>query len=143
MSLTGRFAIDVQFTDATTGSGGVKSLKTVALQHATEYTFGKVSVITGTCSTSVVNVSRNNPNYRDAAGDAVTFTTVSRVAFQATGPTNVRCASDQLDATGYAMTLYSRANQVAVSECIEDNEFEIGVVGTAGTASYTLVLYGS
>ena len=143
MSLTGRFAIDVQFTDSTTADGGVKSLKTVALQHATEYTFGKVAVITGTCSTNVVNVSRNNPNYRDAAGDAVTFATVSRVAFQATGANNVRCASDQLDGLGYAMTLYSRANQVAVSECIEDNEFEIGVVGTTGTASYTLVLYGS
>jgi hypothetical protein len=41
------------------------------------------------------------------------------------------------------MTLYSRANQIAVSESIEDNEFEIGVVGTAGTSSYTIILYGS
>lgn len=143
MSLTGRFAIDVQFTDATTASGGVKSLKTIALQHATEYTGGKVAVLTGTCGTSVVTIDCNAPNYRDAAGDAVTFASISRVAFQATGANNVRCASDQLDGIGYAMTLYSRANQVAVSECIEDNEFEIGVVGTTGTASYTLVLYGS
>ena len=143
MSLTGRFAIDVQFTDSTTAAGGVKSLKTVALQHATEYTGEKVAVVTGTVGTAVVSIDCNAPNYRDASGAAVTFTTISRVAFQASGAANVRCASDQLDALGYAMTLYSRANQVAVSECIEDNEFEIGVVGTTGTASYTLVLYGS
>ena len=144
MSLTGRFAIDVQFTDTTPASGGVKSLKTVALQHATEYTDGKVAVITGTCGTSVVNVDCNAPNYRDAAGNAVTFTTIERVAFQALGPYNVRCASDQLDGLGYAMTLYSRSGHIAVSGAIEDNEFEIGIVDvTSGTASYTLVLYGS
>lgn len=143
MSFTGRFAIDVQFTDSTAADGGVKSLKTVSLQHATEYNFGKVAVITGTCGTAIINVDCNAPGYRDAAGNAVSIASVSRVAFQASGVNNVRCASDQLDGVGYAMTLYSRANQVAVSECIEDNEFEIGVVGTAGTASYTLVVYGS
>lgn len=143
MSLLGRFAIDVQFTDTAAASGGVKSLKTISLQHATEYNFGKVAVITGTCGTSVVTIDCNAPDYRDAAGDAVTFGTVSRIAFQASGVNNVRCASDQIDGVGYAVTLYSRANQVAVSECIEDNEFEIGVVGTSGTASYTLVVYGS
>ena len=142
MSLLGKFAIDVQFADSTIVAG-VKSLKTVALQHATEYDTGKVAVLTGTCSTAVINVDCNSPGYRDAAGNLVTFSSISRVAFSATGAELVRCASDQFDGVGYAMTLYSRAGQVAVSECIEDNEFEIGVAGTTGTASYTLVLYGS
>ena len=144
MSLTGRFAIDVQFQDATSAVGGVQSRKTISLQHATEYTDGKVAVITGTCGTAVINVDVNAPNYRDAAGNAVTFTTIERVAFQAVGPYNVRCASDNLDGTGYAMTLYSRSGHVAVSGSIEDNEFEIGIVDlTSGTASYTLLLFGT
>jgi len=142
MSIKGKFAVDVQFTDSTT-DGNVKSLKTIALQHATEYDFGKIAIITGTCGTAVINVDCNLPGYRDAAGDLVTFSSISRVAFSAGGSELVRCASDQFDTVGYAMTLYSRAGQVAVSECIEDNEFEIGVAATAGTASYTLVLYGS
>lgn len=142
--MTGRFAIDVQFQDATTAAGGVQSRKTIGLQHATEYTDGKVAVITGTCGTAVINVDCNAPNYRDSTGNLVTFTTIDRVAFQATGPYTVRCASDQPDQLGYAMTLYSHSGHVAVSGSIEDNEFEIGIVNlTSGTASYTLVLYGT
>jgi hypothetical protein len=142
MSLLGRFAIDVNFTDSTLGDL-TKSVKTVALQHATEYSDGKVAVVTGTVGTAVINVDINAPAFADSTGAAVTFSSISRLAFSATGANMVRCASDQLDGTGYAMTVYSRANQIAVSESLEDNEFEIGVVGTAGTASYTLVLYGS
>ena len=142
MSLLGRFAIDVNFTDSTL-SDLTKSVKTVALQHATEYSDGKVAVVTGTVGTAVINVDCNAPAFADSSGAAVTFSTISRLAFSATGPNMVRCASDQLDGVGYAMTVYSRANQIAVSESLEDNEFEIGVVGTSGTASYTLVLYGS
>lgn len=142
MSLLGRFAIDVNFTDSTLGNL-TKSVKTVALQHATEYSSGKVAVVTGTVGTAVVTVDCNAPAFTDSSGAAVTFSSISRVAFSATGAANVRCASDQTDSLGYAMTVYSRANQIAVSESIEDNEFEIGVVGTSGTASYTLVLYGS
>jgi hypothetical protein len=142
MSLLGRFTIDVQFQEASAATA-VSSMKTVALQHSTEYDFGKIAVVTGTVGTAVINVDCNAPAYTDSTGDAVTFSSISRVAFSATGSTIVRCASDQLDTVGYSMTLYSRSNQIAVSECIEDNEFEIGVNGTAGTATYTLVLYGS
>jgi hypothetical protein len=142
MSLLGRFAIDVNFTDSELGTL-TKSVKTVALQHATEYSDGKVAIVTGTVGTTIINVDCNAPAYTAASGAPVTFSSISRLAFSATGPNMVRCASDQLDGVGYAMTLYSRANQIAVSESLEDNEFEIGVVGTAGTASYTLVLYGS
>lgn len=142
MSLLGRFTIDVHFQEST-ASDVTKSMKTVALQHSTEYNFGKVAVVTGTVGTAVITVDCNAPAYADSAGNSVTFANISRIAFAATGATNVRCASDQIDSVGYAVTLYSRANQIAVSECIEDNEFEVGVVGTAGTASYTLVLYGT
>jgi hypothetical protein len=149
-NIKGRFGIDVLFTDSTV-AGGAKSLKTITLQHATEYDFGKVAVITGTCGTATVTVpvSPNllpllpgTPTYRNAAGSIVQFASVSRVAFQADGPNMVAC-----DGSGGCgiddWTIYSRAGQIAVSEALETSAFSISVFGTAGTANYTLVMYGS
>jgi hypothetical protein len=64
------------------------------------------------------------------------------VAFSATGAAMVAC-----DGSGGCgendWTIYSRAGQVAVSEAVETASFSINVMGTAGTAAYTLVMYGS
>jgi hypothetical protein len=139
--IKGRFGIDVLFTDSTV-AGGAKALKTITLQHATEYDFGKVAVVTGTCGTAVSTVSLAPTTYQNSAGNAVSFATVSRVAFQADGPALVAC-----DGSGGCgiddWTIYSRAGQIAVSEALETSAFSINVVGTAGTANYTLVMYGS
>lgn len=141
MSLLGRFNIDVQFQEAT-ASSGVTSMQTIALQHATEYDFGKVAVVTGTCGTAVVTVPVSPTTYKDAAGNAVSFASVSRVAFSADAATLVAC-----DGSGGCgvndWTIYSRANQIAVSEALETSQFSVHVFGTAGTSSYTLVMYGS
>jgi nitrogenase molybdenum-iron protein alpha/beta subunit len=137
----GRFGIDVLFTDSTV-AGGAKSLKTITLQHATEYDAGKVAVVSGTCGTAVVSVPVAPTTYRNAAGSLVSFASVSRVAFSATGAAMVAC-----DGSGGCgendWTIYSRAGQVAVSEAVETASFSINVMGTAGTAAYTLVMYGS
>jgi len=139
--IKGRFGVDVLFTDSTV-AGGAKALKTITLQHATEYDFGKVAVITGTCGTAVSTVSLAPTTYRNAAGTLVSFANVSRVAFAADGPNMVAC-----DGSGGCgiddWTIYSRAGQIAVSEALETSAFSINVVGTAGTANYTLVMYGS
>ena len=141
MSVKGRFAVDVQFTDSTTASG-VQSLKSVTLQHATEYDFGKVALVKGTCGTAVVTVAVSPTTYRDASGNVISFASVSRVAFAATGPNLVAC-----DGSGGCgiddWTIYSRAGQVAVSEALETVAFSINVYGTTGTAAYTLVMYGT
>lgn len=137
----GRFGIDVQFTDSTTSSG-VQSLKTITLQGATEYDFGKVAVVRGTCGTAVVTVPVSPTTYRNSAGSLVSFATVSRVAFAASGATLVAC--DGSGGCGIQdWTIYSRAGQVAVSEALETVAFSINVYGTTGTAAYTLVMYGS
>lgn len=141
MTVTGRFGIDVSFNDSTV-AGGASSMKTINLTHATEYPDGKIAVVSGTCGTAVSTVSVSPTTYRNAGGDIVSFASVSRVAFQASGPTLVSC-----DGSGGCgiddWTIYSRAGQVAVSEALETSAFSINVVGTAGTASYTLVMYGS
>lgn len=130
----GKFHIDVQFTDSVTVSGA-KSLKSIALQHATEYSDGKVAIVTGTCGTAAATVSLTPTTYRDSAGDLVSFSSVSRAAFSAAAAGLVKCegAGD--------WHLYSRAGQVAVSESFETASFSIAT--TAGTSAWTLVLYGS
>lgn len=140
-NVRGRFGIEVSFNDSTV-SGGANSMKTITLNHATEYDFGKIAVVTGTVGTAVSTVSIAPTTYRNAAGDIVSFSSVSRVAFQASGPTLVAC--DGVGGCGVNdWTIYSRAGQVAVSEALETVSFSINVFGTAGTASYTLVMYGS
>jgi hypothetical protein len=139
--IRGRFSVDVQFTDAT-AEASVQSLKTIAITHATEYDFGKVALATGTVGTAVIQVAIAPTTYRNAAGDIVSFSSVSRVAFQASGPTLVAC--DGIGGCGEDdWTIYSRAGQVAVSEALETVAFSINVFGTAGTSAYTLVMYGS
>lgn len=139
--IRGRFGIDVQFTDSTIVSGA-QSLKTLTLQGATEYDFGKVALVSGTCGTAVVSVPVSPSTYRDSGGNVISFASVSRVAFSASGPNLVAC--DGSGGCGIEdWTIYSRAGQVAVSEALETVAFSINVYGTTGTAAYTLVMYGS
>jgi hypothetical protein len=140
-NVRGRFGVEVSFNDSTV-SGGASSMKTITLNHATEYPDGKIAVVTGTCGTAVSTVAIAPTTYRNAAGNIVSFSSVSRVAFQASGPTLVAC--DGVGGCGVNdWTIYSRAGQVAVSEAMETVSFSINVFGTAGTASYTLVMYGT
>ena len=130
----GRIAVDVQFTDSTTTSG-VQSLKTLTLQDATEYTSGKVAIVTGTVGTTLVQIdAAPATTYKDAAGNLVAFAGVQRFAFSATGAP-VRLNQDYV-------TVESSGGRVCVSNA---NGFDdpFTVETPAGTASYTLVMYGT
>jgi hypothetical protein len=136
MSIEGRVAVDVSFADSAT-SGGVQSLKKIALTGTTPYTSGKVALVTGTVGTaqSFIGIPAD---YRDAAGNLSTLMLPSRVAFSATGGTIVKLA----DASG--LGLFSKDGSVSVSDVVPtDDGLTLNVEGTAGTASYTLVLYGT
>jgi len=135
--IRGRFSVDVQFTDSTSAAS-VQAVKSISLQHATEYDFGKVAVVTGTVGTVVTSVSIAPTTYRNSAGDIVSLASVSRFAFSASGPNLVRCI-----AGGGEAVVLSRAKQIAVSEDQGVVDFDINVLGTAGTSAYTLVMYGS
>jgi len=137
-NVKGRFGVEVLFTDSTVVDGA-KSLKTIAVQHATEYDFGKVAVVAGTVGTAAMTLSVAPTTYKNSSGDIVSFASVSRVAFAASGPTLVAC-----DGSGTGdFTIYSRAGQVAASDVVETASFTVNVTGTAGTSAYTLVMYGS
>lgn len=135
MSVSGRIAIDVEFIDRTSTAAG-SSLNTIALRNASEYATGKVAVIAGTCSTSAVTVATALAAYRDAAGSAVTFTSLSRVAFSSPTLAYLDCEQRGL---GSDNIIASRNGEVTVV----DTPSVTFVYTTAGTASFTLVLYGT
>jgi len=141
-NVRGRIAVDVQFTDSTT-SAGVQSLKTITLQDATEYTTGKVAIVTGTCGTAGVTIENATLTYRDSSGAIVNFAdgdgVIRRFAFSAVG--KLAFAENQIGAR-----LYSTSGRVNVNDAAEmygGDAFSVRTVGTSGTASYTLVIYGT
>jgi len=138
-SIEGRIAVDVSFADTATSSG-VQSLKKISLTDTTSYTAGKVAIVTGTVGTARVTVITSPTTYRNASGEFVSFSNISRVAFSASGPQLVEVVSNDTDKTLAA----SMSSMVAVASCNEVGSIDIALLtATSGTASYTLVLYGT
>jgi hypothetical protein len=134
-NVSGSISVNVEFRDTTTSSG-VQSLKTIALRDGTEYTSGKVAIVTGTAGTAevAINVAPQSP-YKNASGEIVSFTSVLRYAFSATG-SRAACVDNN------GASVFSSGGRVSVSDTgVADDPFAIST--TAGTCSYTLVLYGT
>ena len=136
-NVSGTISVNVEFRDTTTSSG-VQSLKTVTLREATEYTSGKVAIITGTAGTSAVNLGTlGTTTYRNASGSVVSFAAVTRLAFSWSG-SGERKLNDQVDTF---FVLRSNAGSVAVTDV---PAFTVGpqISAGTGTGTYTIVLYG-
>jgi len=136
MSVSGRIAIDVEFIDRTTTAAG-SSVNTITLRDATEYTSGKVAIVTGTVGTSAVTINGNSLSYRNAAGQLVAFNEYSRVAFQ--------CSRDctATDADSNENRCRSSGNVSLCDWQPVGGSIDLQPFFTAGTASYTLVLYAT
>ena len=134
MAVSGTVNVSASFVD-TDESTGVVSEKKVSLASANTASGGKVALVTGTCGTAVVNVDVTSLGYRDAAGDEVAMDLVQRVAFQA----NPGAFMEFVDS---AERIKSLCNRVSVS-CVQNTDDTIHVFTTAGTSSYTMLLYGS
>lgn len=137
MSVSGRIAIDVEFIDRTSTAAG-SSLNTIALRDATEYASGKVAIVTGTMGVGGASINwASGLTYRDAAGQAVQFSNVSRLAFQCSRDC---AASDEDNSYNRAR---SNGNAAVCDWRPEGAVISLEPVFTSGTASYTLVLYGT
>lgn len=138
-NVRGRIAVDVQFSDSTTADG-VQSLKTLTLQDATEYASGKVAIVTGTVGTAAQTISLTQ-SYKDAAGNFVSFSSVNRFAFRGTPGVSLY--------SGFTIFGASKNNAVSVvsnpisGDALSLLQITASNAGTAGTASYTLVIYGA
>ena len=135
MSIEGRIAVDVSFADTATSSG-VQSLKKITMVDTTSYATGKVAIVAGTCGTAAVTISTTPTVYRDSSGSLVSFAALERVAFSATPSATVDV---QPRNSGGDNSITSRNGQISVV----DAPAVSFVYTTAGTASYTLVLYGT
>jgi hypothetical protein len=133
MSIEGRIAIDVNFADSS-DTTGVRSLKKISLTDTDSYNTGKVALFTGTCGTDVVTlVSDGVTTYKDASGTAVTFSTVKRCAAQAVG-------TNAVVYDGAFNTVICTPSDV----CVFTPATKTVTVNTlSGTASYTVVVYGT
>ena len=132
MASDGRINVDVLFHD----TDGTTSLKVVSLEDSTAYTTGKVAIVTGTCGTATVTINVAPSTYRDASGALVSLASVERIAFAATPGANIDTGQRT---SGGDNVITSRNGQVS----IVDVPSVSWVYTTAGTASYTLVLYGT
>ena len=139
MSIEGRIAIDVGFTDSGS-STGVQSVKRISLTSTDAYTAGKVAVVAGTCGTAAVSITFV-PGYRDADGALVTFYGVTRFAFASSG--HARCSEAVFGQTQGRGVAISNSNRVAISDIDGDPSAGFSVVAYSGTVSYTLVMYGT
>lgn len=129
MALDGRINVDVLFHD----TDGTTSLKVVSLEDSTAYTTGKVAILSGTVATNEVTIYTSGvTDYKSASGDAVTIGNIQRIAFKATGG-RVRFYD------GFAER-YAAGGLVNVAQ---PEGVNMSVKTTAGTASYTIVLYGT
>jgi hypothetical protein len=131
MSIEGRIAIDVGFTDTYTASA-VQSVQRISLASTDAYTTGKVAVISGTCGTSAVSISVSPTSYRDAGGALVSFSNVTKVAFQSSRECTYEDGFNTL-----------RSQVASVFSPVGEPSIAVNVTGTSGTASFTLVLYGT
>ena len=135
MSIEGRIAVDVSFADKSETTA-VQSLKKLSLTDTTSYSTGKVAIVTGTCGTAAVTISLAPTTFRDASGSLVSLATLSRMAFAAD-------VQSKCQPAGEDELIVSSGNRVAVTEVLSAASVQVSRVGTSGTASYTLVLYGT
>jgi hypothetical protein len=142
VSVSGQFSLSLQFSDSTTATN-LSSLKSIALAEETDYSTGKVAIVSGTIGTSSVSVwggsavSLNGQTYRNAAGNEVSLSLVSRVWFQNASSQAAILADEDLQ----LWSLLSKNNEVMVSG--NNGGTSIGARALSGTASVTVVLYGS
>lgn len=135
MSIEGRVAIDVSFSDSTSASG-VQSLKRIALTSTESYSTGKVAVLTGTVGTAAVTLSVSPSVYRDASGAFVSFSSISRIAYKSSGVTTL---SDPSTGT----SINSDTDAVAVTVLYGNQGDNLSLAAGSGTSTYTVVIYGT
>jgi hypothetical protein len=140
MSLEGRIAIDVNFTDTST-AGGASSVKKISLVDTQAYSSGKVAVVTGTVGTATQSISLSS--YLDASGSAVSITSVSRIAFKCSGNTAGAVVNFQVA----PLPLYGPISKGETATGNPPDGFTTpggySVRSFNGTVAYTAVFYGT
>ena len=131
MSIEGRIAIDIGFTDTHT-TEGVQNVQRIALSVTDSYTSGKAVVLTGTVGTAVVLLDTAPTTFRDASGSLVSFADTRRVIVETSRPCEIGDGGNSLVGQTLCMFQVSGTPQI-----------EIHQQATSGTSAYTAVFYGT
>lgn len=134
MAIDGRISVDALFHD----TDGTASLKVVSLQSSKAYTSDKVAIVTGTIGSSLIAINPAAISYRNAAGDLVSISSVSRIAFMAGKRCKIEPASEDT-------LVWASPNEPVLFNTEQGNDLisiSPAALGTA-TATYTLLLYGT
>lgn len=135
MSVSGKFSVDVHFINKASAEGS-NSVKTLFMQDIGEYSAGKVAIVSGTLGTATATVAIAPCAYLDAAGSAVSFSTVMRVAVQATRTIVVKNTADMAVISGDTLASISDAQNTS-------SPLQLHPKYASGTAAYTILIYGT
>lgn len=140
MSIEGTINVSALFHD----KDGTTSLKVVSLRSSDEYTTGKVAIISGTVGTTNVTFSTSDngepaSTYRDASGELVSFNLIAKVVIKATTQNKPLVLTDG----DQNLAIPVRAGEVLVYPCGISPNDGVSVRSDSGTASYTILLYGT
>jgi hypothetical protein len=140
MSIEGRINIDCLFHD----KDGTASLKVVSLQDSKEYTTGKVAIVSGTVGTTAVTFASSDSGdpvstYRDASGQLVSLSSITKVVIKATTQNRPLVLTDQDSGSSISVP----AEEVLVYPCGISPSDGVTVRSSSGTGTYTIILYGT
>ena len=131
MSIEGRIAIDIGFTDMHT-TEGVQNVQRIALSQTDAFTAGKVAVLSGTLGTSVILFYTDATGFIAANGQAVSFGACTRLYGEFSRP----CSVQLDDATALNQTVF-------LVNTAGEHDIAVTPSYTSGTASYTIFMYGT
>jgi hypothetical protein len=140
-TVTGSITVGVEFRDATTSSG-VQSLNAIALRQATDYTTGKVAVLTGAAGFPAevlwsASQGIGFGGYRNASGLLVSLSQVNKIVIRADNSPSEMVVQDA-DLNSFKLTI--SGNETAVSQ---NNGSAILISSVNGPAPFTAILYGT
>jgi len=130
--ISGRFNVDCLIHDRS----GAERLKVIALRSGTPLETGEAVFITGTASTSFKSIPFNT--YRNAAGDLVTLSEQTLLAFSWSGSSR----RVLYDTGGSEWRVGSSNGSVAVTT-LGSGESLLGLAAGSGTGTYSIILWGA
>lgn len=136
MSLEGRIAVDIGFTD-TYSAEGVQNVQRISLSSAHAHTAGKVLIVSGTMTTAGTSLSFP-PAFKDAAGNTVTMTQAHHVAFKSSRRASLEDA--------FSFVIQSFDEEVSLTGCKTGSAQTLTIASdpdswTSGTAAYSIFLF--
>jgi hypothetical protein len=143
MAVSGTINVSASFLDLATASG-FEAEKKITMSSASVVTGGKVAVVSGTVGTAIIEYGPPEGGgflggYRDAAGDYVSFNTITGFALRSDAPVS---ASQPAAAFHFLVSdnnevVYTRVESSDVGE-----NFRVQKL-SSGTCNFSLLIYGT